>query len=105
MLADALNQCFLATTTLNDELSGEILELQKLDNFFYGQFRFTLKNVTVNRKHYDKYYCYIDATVIGMNPNVYLIVAIIPSEDPTTRGEDFQWVADWYRKFAILVDP
>ncbi len=105
LLADALEKLFLSTTFVSRELRGEIIELQKIDNVLYGQFRFTFKNATVNGVKYNEYYYNLEGMVIGLNPYVFVVVSAVPSMEPTERGPDFQWVSDWYRNFAVVVDP
>jgi hypothetical protein len=105
LLADSLEKTFLAASFLSDELKAEIIELQKTDNVIYGQMRYTFRNVIVDGVKYGQFYCYVDGLSVYLNGNVFLVVSFIPSREPAARGPDFEWVSNWYKNFAVLIDP
>jgi hypothetical protein len=105
LLASELNALFMSSSVLEGELQGELMAVQKVDNVLYGQFRYTLKDVTVDGVKYKQYYCFLDSMAVGLPPDIYVVVALVPTTEPTNRNGNFLLVSSWFQDFAILIDP
>jgi hypothetical protein len=85
ILASGLSTLFLSTTLMEDEMQGDLISMQKLGNVLYGQFQFTFKNITIAGSKYEIFFYTFDTVVINTEQHVYLVLALIPSEDPSLR--------------------
>jgi hypothetical protein len=81
----------------------QIVKLQKIGNVVYVQFLKTVRDVTVGRRHYEKYFLRQELILVSDGETLYVIQTYVPTADPSTRGDVYGRITEWFAKLAIFV--
>jgi hypothetical protein len=88
---------------IGDEVSCELLNVQKIHNVVYLAMRYTLKDVQVQRTAYPRYYLYSEVVIISDGPNATMIKTLVPSPDPSGNTDYFRYLTSWFNDLRVLV--
>lgn len=93
----------LAQFAAGQQLPTELLNVQKIHNVVYVAERMTLKNVTINKVAYPRYYLYSEIVIISNGEDATMVKTLVPSADPFGNNDSFQYLSRWFNGLRVLV--
>lgn len=83
--------------------SFTLLDIQRVGNVLYTRVLFTMRDLKVGGKHYDKYYMRQEIILIATPGGISLIQTLTPSEDPAFRNAASTAITTWLNDFRVVV--
>lgn len=94
----------LTLPTMNSNVEYELLNVNKVGNIIYVQGLTTLKDVNINGVKYNTYYLRDEVIIASNFKDVYIIRTLVPSSDPSTRNNYFNFITEWLSNFKIIIN-
>ena len=86
-----------------DQVTTEIVQLQKVGNVLYAQFLRTMPNIEVDGKQKSALFLRQELMFISDQENLFEIKIVVPSVDPSPRGPVYTRIQEWFSGLAIPV--